>query len=98
MTTVLESLKYADDDVHGGNPQDEGIANEWIDYGFATGESCEAWWAAGCWEPSTAGSLRDAGYDPANDSLRYRTGRESAYTDAMYALCDCDISMADVTW
>ena len=71
MTTILEALKYADDLIHGGNPQDANIANDWEHNGFKTGEECEPWWAAGCFDAGSAAELRDAGIAARDMSMMY---------------------------
>ena len=66
MTTIIESLKYADEIIHGGDPQDTDLAEDWAKNGFTSGEECEPWWNAGCFDAYSAAVLRDAGI-AAND-------------------------------
>lgn len=86
MTTILETLKYAGDTIHGGDPQDAGIAKMWEDAGFASGEECEAWWDKNCFDADKTAVLRDAGIVP--DNL--------ASSDIGYRFCNSDISLRDV--
>ncbi len=71
MTTILEALKYAGETIHGGNPQDAKIAQDWKDNGFASGEDCEPWWEAGCFDAHSAAELRDAGIAASDVSITH---------------------------
>lgn len=64
MTTILESLKYTDATIHGGDPQDVDLAQDWTDNGFTSGEECEPWWEVGCFDAGSAAALRAAGIVP----------------------------------
>jgi hypothetical protein len=72
------------------------IAADWADR-YSPEEMAE-WLAAGCWDPSSATILDDAGFLPGVDELAYRPGCERDDMDAMYALCNGDTGLKNLTW
>ena len=81
----------------GGSDSDRmDISDAWDS--VCTPSQLRRWIEAGCWDPATASRLSNAGFHPAVDTLRYIEGRERDDMDAMYALCNGDVSMRDVRW
>ncbi len=91
MTTIKEALKYQDHSIHGG--EIDVTADEWLDAGFLTGEACEPWWHAGCFDAAAAATLRDNGILP-EECLGLQD--EQHGFSLAYAYANSDISLDEV--
>jgi hypothetical protein len=81
----------------GGNDGDRSsLADAWDE--ICTPDQVRRWIAAECWEPSAAQQLANAGFRPTVDTLRYLPGHERDDIDAMYAMCNSDVSLTRVCW
>ncbi len=95
--TILEVLTAAGETFSGGPSAVAGIAEDWADHDFDV-DQVQQWVDAGCWDASTAAELRQAGFRPGKDELAYRPNCERDDMDAMYALCNADVSLEKVAW
>lgn len=100
MTTtneISEVLQAAGPVFDGGTDSRRAeLAAEWDDYGFDA-DSTQAWIDADCWDAATANMLDEAGFRPGRHALKFVEARD--YPDGpMYALCNSDCTIDDVTW
>lgn len=73
------------------------MAKAWVEH-FDSAENVEQWVSAGCWDVDTAFTLRAAGFRPGKDTLAYRPNHKRDDTEAMYALCNGDVSIKNLVW
>ena len=89
MRTILEALQHADDAITGGGLlRLPAVAEEWADAGFETGEECEPWCRAGCFNPDSAAELRGAGISPSDVSPTHRAFGSAASIGYWHSSCD----------
>jgi hypothetical protein len=98
QNTEIESILRCAGPVFDGGTDDarRKLTCEWAEE-FSP-RAVEAWVADGCWCPSAADSLQAHGYNPDCGGLRYIPGREVNGMDAMYAYCNGDACIDDITW
>lgn len=98
MSDMIQELERHGWRFTGNNVQD--IAQEWLDADFTAYEAAE-WCEAGCWEPSVAAQLRDAGVTTDQATARAEALEDACedaaeeYTDGsvIYAICNRDASI-----
>lgn len=91
---IYRSICSAGETFTGGNAAE--IAEAWAE--SFTADEVDRWIESECWCEVTAGRLRAAGFRPGVDTLSYRPGKARDDMDPMYALCNSDVSINDVTW
>jgi hypothetical protein len=95
---LMTTLIHAGEMFHGGRADE--IAAEWADEFDDDFEAAVAWIEAGYWDAGAAVKLLDLGMS-SGDTLAYRKGREKDHgygIDPIYAICNGDASIDDLTW
>lgn len=96
-TSIFDANQPASTQSKAGGSRVDDIAEDWSDHGF-TSAQVQKWCDAGCWEPSSAAELRDAGFSPGVDHMDYVEGCELEGMDAMYAFCNDNITLDLLIW